>query len=71
MGNILVGIKDWIVLLTLTSVVMCVWAFFDRITGPSWSVGESEWFIDFNTDVIQKRPMALVHFEHDALINCR
>ena len=51
--------------------IIRVWAFFDRITGPSWSVGESEWFIDFNTDVIQKRPMALVHFEHDALINCR
>ena len=56
MGNILVGIKDWIVLLTLTSVVLCLWAFFDRITGPSWSVGESEWFTDFHTNYIQNTP---------------
>ena len=42
MGNILEGVKDWIVLWTLSNVIICVWAFFDRITGPSWSVGESK-----------------------------
>ena len=31
--------------------------FMDRLTGPDWSVAQSEWFKNFHTDFIQNSPM--------------